>query len=183
MTEKYCAFLRGINVNGRKMKMSDLSDLFVSLGFSEVSTVLATGNILFTAPESRTKQELKRMIESELSRQLHDEAHVFIRGKKELATIHSDAQSIPVPKNCHNYLILFDEKSLRAELSQLFHSLMPRPPEQFLIKGNEAFWIVPKGSTLSSAFGSEILGSKKYKSQLTSRNINTIEKVHKRLFT
>ncbi|MFX3616665.1 MAG: DUF1697 domain-containing protein [Sporolactobacillus sp.] len=183
MKRQFCAFLRGVNVNGRRMKMDDLAKLFESIGFSDVRTILATGNVLFTPLENQTEQELKEKIETELSEQFQYEASVFIRGEKKLRAIHAAAKTIPVSKDFHNYLILSDEKELLVDLDQLFHSITPQDSERFQIKAGEAFWIVPKGSTLSSEFGSKILGSKKYKSKLTSRNIRTIEKIDKLLNT
>jgi len=45
---RYVALLAGINVGGRTIKMADLKALFESLGFTEVKTLLASGNVLFT---------------------------------------------------------------------------------------------------------------------------------------
>lgn len=46
----WIAFLRGINVGGRKpVKMADLRNLAKGLGFEDVQTVLQSGNLLFTA--------------------------------------------------------------------------------------------------------------------------------------
>jgi uncharacterized protein (DUF1697 family) len=44
---KYIAFLRAINVGGHIVKMKDLRELFGSLGFTGVETVLASGNVVF----------------------------------------------------------------------------------------------------------------------------------------
>ncbi|MBR0478890.1 MAG: DUF1697 domain-containing protein [Solobacterium sp.] len=45
---KYAAFLRGINISGRnKISMKDLKCFFIDLGFSDVSTVLNSGNVCF----------------------------------------------------------------------------------------------------------------------------------------
>ena len=44
------------------------------------------------------------------------------------------------------------------------------------IVGEWFYWKAPKGETLNSDFG-KILGKKHLKSQMTSRNINTIEKI------
>src|SRR4029077_19756102 len=50
---RYVAFLRGINVGGnRVLKMDDLRKAFESLGFKDVKTVLASGNVMFDAPRS-----------------------------------------------------------------------------------------------------------------------------------
>jgi uncharacterized protein (DUF1697 family) len=47
---EYVAFLRGINVGGRKpVKMADLRTSFEAMGFQNVRTVLASGNVIFGA--------------------------------------------------------------------------------------------------------------------------------------
>jgi uncharacterized protein (DUF1697 family) len=52
---KYAAFLRGINVGGNSViKMDELRRAFESLGFRNVKTVLASGNVLFEAPPGET---------------------------------------------------------------------------------------------------------------------------------
>lgn len=50
--KRYVAFLRGINVGGVKVKMAGLKACFEDMGFQDVSTVLQTGNVLFSAPKS-----------------------------------------------------------------------------------------------------------------------------------
>ena len=55
---KHCAFLRGVNVNGTAMKMAEVCYVFKKAGMKDVSSVLATGNILFEsdeAPENLTQ--------------------------------------------------------------------------------------------------------------------------------
>lgn len=48
--KKYVAFLRGINISGKnKISMADLKKAFIYLGFEDVSTVLNSGNIIFSA--------------------------------------------------------------------------------------------------------------------------------------
>jgi len=51
--QQYCAFLRGINVGGHMLiKMEELRKAFESLGYKNIKTVLASGNVIF---ESREK--------------------------------------------------------------------------------------------------------------------------------
>ncbi len=48
---RYVAFLRGINVGGHKpVKMADVSAAFEAMGFQNVETVLASGNVIFETP-------------------------------------------------------------------------------------------------------------------------------------
>ena len=45
---RYVALLRGINVGGKTLiKMADLKACFEELGFDQVSTYIASGNVLF----------------------------------------------------------------------------------------------------------------------------------------
>lgn len=42
------AFLRAINVGGRRVTNDELSKAFIAMGFADVATFLASGNVLFT---------------------------------------------------------------------------------------------------------------------------------------
>lgn len=180
MEEKFCAFLRGINVNGISIKMDALKEAFIKMGFSDAKTILATGNAIFTLAEGNNcRQQSKSYIEKELSRYFLYDAHVIMRSSREIQDIFFASQTIDVPAECHNYHLLCDDGELLSDLKQLFDSMPHVPQEQLTILKCGAFWSVPKGSTLNSYFGSKILGNKKYKSILTSRNINTIQKIYK----
>ena len=45
------ALLRGVNLGQRQVKSADLAAAFTALGFAHVKTLLASGNVLFDAPE------------------------------------------------------------------------------------------------------------------------------------
>ena len=61
----YLALLRGVNVGGRnKLAMSALSERLTDLGLEDVSTVLASGNVLLRS--SKPGQKLGQEIESVL---------------------------------------------------------------------------------------------------------------------
>jgi uncharacterized protein (DUF1697 family) len=53
------AFLRAINVGGHIVKMEFLRDLFERLGFSNVKTFIASGNVMFEI-QSKNAQILER---------------------------------------------------------------------------------------------------------------------------
>lgn len=187
MENRYCAFLRGVNVRGTAMKMDKLAVSFSEMGFDNIKTIQASGNVLFNNNHNINQEELKDMIEEELSRYFNYEANVFIRNKGEIEEILTACSKIPTPEECHHYILLCDYKEYMEEIQDIFKRLSPTLPEQFHTLSSEgkalpeAIWIVPKGSTLSSEFGAKVLGSKKYKSIFTSRNKNTLEKVYKSL--
>lgn len=50
---KYAALLRGINVGkSRRIDMKSLKELFELLGYSDVSTYINSGNVIFSSPKS-----------------------------------------------------------------------------------------------------------------------------------
>ena len=71
---RYIALLRGVNVGGITIRSAELRRLFEELGFDDVRTVLASGNVVFSA-ERADAATLKSRIEHALSEHnLHDGA-------------------------------------------------------------------------------------------------------------
>jgi uncharacterized protein (DUF1697 family) len=78
MAVQHLALLRGVNVGGKNLvKMADLRAAFESLGFADVATYIASGNVLFRAPRQR-REDLAARIESELTRGFGTELKVVL---------------------------------------------------------------------------------------------------------
>lgn len=61
---RYVALLRGINVGGnRKVPMAELRTVFEALGFTEVSTYINSGNVIFSANVVPDPGEIERVLE------------------------------------------------------------------------------------------------------------------------
>ncbi len=81
---KYAAFLRGINVGGNKpVSMESLKKAFESLGFRNVKTLLASGNVLFEARSANAGTLVKR-IEEKLEQTFGHEIGTIVRTLEEL---------------------------------------------------------------------------------------------------
>ncbi len=84
----YAALLRGINVGGHKIvKMDALKKAFESLGFMNVKTFLASGNVVFQAPPM-SASALTKQLEEKLKKTFGFEISVLIRSIKELQRLH-----------------------------------------------------------------------------------------------
>jgi uncharacterized protein (DUF1697 family) len=83
----YAALLRGINVGGhRRVTMDRLGRAFESLGFQNVRTLLASGNVLFdTAATNRAR--LVARIEAGLKKTFGKETSVILRDLDELQAL------------------------------------------------------------------------------------------------
>ena len=76
---KYVAFLRAISGGGHTVKMDYLRSLFESLGFSNVETFIASGNVIFDSTSKSTKA-LEKKIESYLLKTLgYEVVTLFVR--------------------------------------------------------------------------------------------------------
>lgn len=85
--------MRAINVGGHNVKMDRLRKLFEELGFSDVESFIASGNIIFTTPDEEVSR-LERRIEKHLHESLGYEVATFLRTDTELAEI---AAYVPFP--------------------------------------------------------------------------------------
>lgn len=85
---RYAAFLRGVNLGKRTVKSAELKAAFEVMGFENVKTLLASGNVLFDARGSKT---LKGKIEAGLKETFGFEIGTVLRSVDELkAMVASD---------------------------------------------------------------------------------------------
>lgn len=79
----YVAFLRGVNVGGHTIKKEEFIEVFSALGFSQVRTFIASGNVLFESDET-DERALELRIEDALYKRFGYEVRTILRKDKEL---------------------------------------------------------------------------------------------------
>lgn len=82
----YVAFLRGMNLGGRRIKNEELKREFEALGLADVSCFRASGNVIFGTDES-DEAKLASRIELGLGEALGYEVPVFLRSAAELRKV------------------------------------------------------------------------------------------------
>jgi len=172
----YAAFLRGINNLGQKpVKMDELKKAFESLGFKNVKTLLASGNVVFDSPNS-SPSVLTKTIEAKLKKKFGHEIVVRIREIGELKRLSemNPFKGIKLTPQTRLYVSFLSEKP-KGGMKIPYKS----PDKTFKIlraTGSE----VLSGVTLSSNTGTtdlmELL-DKEFGRKITTRNWNTILKV------
>src|SRR4051794_39403976 len=80
---RYVAFLRAINIGGRRVTNTDLRACFETVGLEEVSTFRASGNVIFDAPARDSVAKVTKLAEEGLERSLGFEVVVFLRSAAE----------------------------------------------------------------------------------------------------
>ena len=92
---RYVAFLRGMNLGRRRLEMSRLRLLFEELGYKDVQTFIASGNVIFSTSE-RVATKLESTIAGHLEESLGYRVDTFVRTLDEVAII---AHSVPFPED------------------------------------------------------------------------------------
>jgi uncharacterized protein (DUF1697 family) len=78
---RYAAFLRGVNLGKRTVKSAELRAAFEGMGFSDVKTLLASGNVLFDA---KAGKGLREKIEAGLKEEFGFDVPIVLRTMDEL---------------------------------------------------------------------------------------------------
>ena len=168
---RYAILLRGVNVAGVTMKMAELREVLTSAGFTDVATILASGNVLLTSGSDTVT--VKREIDDALRAHYGYEPHVHAL---DLATLRTIASAYPFERGregWHDYVLFAPDAAVRADI--LRFELDPAL-ERAAEGDGVIYWTVPKGDTLGSKLGTAI-GKPAFKPHLTSRNLNTVEKL------
>ena len=172
---KYVAFLRAINVGGHIVKMDYLRSLFTELGFSNVETFIASGNVIFDS-SSKSTNVLEKKIESALECALGYAVATFVRSTSELAAIarykpFSDAE-MSAPGHSLHIGFMASQPSVAAKAN--LPSLTTRM-DDFHLHGRELYWL-RRGkfseSEVSGALLARTLGM-----PATIRNSTTVRKL------
>jgi uncharacterized protein (DUF1697 family) len=166
---RYAAFLRG--VSPMNAKMPEVKKAFESAGFTEVKTLLSSGNVVFTAP-SAPEATLQRKAEAAMTKQLGRTFLTMVRPvealRKMLASDPYQAFRLPT-----------DAKRIVTFLLERPSSKVTLPDEVdgariLAVKGSEVFSAylpTPKGPVFMT------LIQKSFGSELTTRTWDTVTKV------
>jgi uncharacterized protein (DUF1697 family) len=171
---KYIAFLRAINVGGHNIKMNHLRQLFESLGFSNVETFIASGNVIFETKAGNIKN-FEGKIEACLHEFLGYKVSTFIRTDTEIAKI---AKYQPFPQSqldAATALNLGFFANLLDETSKQKLICLRTDIDDFHVHGREIYWLCRKkqsDSKISNVVIEKALGIKS-----TLRSVNTVNKL------
>jgi uncharacterized protein (DUF1697 family) len=154
---RYVAFLRGMNLGGRRIKNEDLRRHFEEMGLGEVATFRASGNVVFAAPEREAEGKLARRVEAELGERLGYEVPVFLRSAEEVAAIAArepfDAKAVAKSKGKLQVSFLAKKPSAAAKRK----ALVAATDEDLLaIEERELYWL-PSGGISESELDLEAI--------------------------
>lgn len=173
--ERKIALLRGINVGGkRKVLMADLKLVFEKMNFSNVSTYIQSGNVLFDCGSRECEADLSANIEKEIEKSFGFEVPVIITTpqvlKDALLAKPFEKNTVSIEQLHITFLNeLPDSKSVK-ELGD-----MCIEPDKYVVRDRLIF-IYCEGKYHKSKLTNSFF-EKKLKTKATTRNWKTVTKL------
>ena len=176
---RYAAFLRAINIGGRRVTGQDLLACFEAMGFDDAAVFQASGNVVFSANrESPTK--LAARIDGGLTASLGYEVVTFLRTDEEVRAM---ADQRPFPDKIVNaskgklqLALLTKRPALRARDAVL---AMATDQDRLAFNERELYWL-PSGGFAESDLDRNRLA--KVLGPMTFRTKGTIERIARKYF-
>jgi uncharacterized protein (DUF1697 family) len=153
MATIYLALLRGINLGPKnKIPMPELSEIFSQAGCRDVRTYIQSGNVIFTA-SSELSRRLPDLITPQIQKRFGHKVPVILRAVGEMQTV---VRNNPFLK----------EGAGEDILHVMFLSDLPKPgaaasldpdrspPNRFIIRGKEVYFLFPHGFARNKLTGS-----------------------------
>ncbi len=172
---KYVAFLRAVNVGGHIVKMGHLRQLFEALGFSNVETFIASGNVIFDSASKNTKT-LERKIEGLLGKTFGYRVDTFVRSTSELANIanYKPFEESELNADGNALYILFTADELSTESKRKLRTFSTEV-DDFHANSREVYWLSRKKISESKVSGAQL--ERTMGMPATMRNANTVKRL------
>jgi uncharacterized protein (DUF1697 family) len=160
--------LRGINLGAkRRIAMADLRELMAELGYEDVRTVLASGNVVFSGSKAKAREKIERGLEQRFGFKVD----VVLRTMDELHAVVADEPFGDAVDNETRYFVVFLPE--RPDVSSL--DGVDVAPDAFAVGGREIYAWCPDG--LQNSRLMKALGKPGIASTATVRNMATVKKL------
>lgn len=166
----WIALLRGVNVGGgNKVPMADLRKLCEGLGWRNVRSYIASGNLVFNA--SGTADDLSNGLRTAMARHIEVNVPVLVLPVASVAKALEDCPFNPEKGNMCHVFFLWGIPILDWDA----YAELRGPGEELRVEGQCAWLHTPEG------FGRSKLAEKLHKviagTEITGRNLNTVRKL------
>jgi uncharacterized protein (DUF1697 family) len=171
---KYVAFIRGINVGSKWVKMAALIKSFETLGAENIETYVQSGNVVFDFKKT-TQSALQNLIQARILKDFKFEVPVLVKTADEIKkTIRGNPfvkqKGVDLTKL---HVTFLDQKPAKAGLAKL--EVLPTRNDEYVLVGTEIYLQCPinYGETKLSNTAIE----KALEVQATTRNWKTVNAV------
>lgn len=172
---RLAAFLRGMNLGRRRISNADLRRHVEALGFADVSTFRASGNVILTAPDDDKLETVARRLEAGLTDALAYDVPVFARSAEQVRAIAAlepfAAGELAASKGKPQVMLLAEKPKAAARRAAL--KLMPAG-DRFVFEGAELHWLPQAGLSVTEL---DLNALAKLLGPATVRTKGTIEQI------
>lgn len=146
--QRWVAWLRGINVTGRRVGKDDLLAPFVALGAQHVATYQASGNVVFDLDGS--EDDLTELVEEALDAALGFEVATFLRSADEVRGVaaHEPFDADAVAASTGKPQVVFLRTAPTTAQVRAVQNLQT-DADLLHVAGRELYWL-PSGGTQTS---------------------------------
>jgi uncharacterized protein (DUF1697 family) len=173
--DRYVAFLRGMNLGNRRLKNEELRAEFEALGFAEVATFRASGNVIFDSAGAESEAALSKKVEVGLGESLGYNVPVFLRSAAEVRAIVARepfaAKLVAASKGKLQVSMLAKKPNAKVRKAAL---ALASDEDLLAIEGRELYWL-PSGGISESDL--DLKAIDKALGKGTMRTMGTIEQI------
>jgi uncharacterized protein (DUF1697 family) len=148
---RYAAFLRGMNLGSRRIANADLRRHVEALGFADVATFRASGNVIFDADGGEALDAIARRLEEGLEQALGYAVPAFARSARQLRAMAAcepfDAELVAAAKGKLQVSLLSAKPTATARARVL---ALATDDDRLALHGTELYWL-PSGGILDTA--------------------------------
>jgi uncharacterized protein (DUF1697 family) len=170
---RHAAFLRGINLGGRRLPMDELRRAFEELGLENVATFIASGNVIFDHAAG-ARAALESRIEAHLAASIGFDADTFVRPLARLEHIAGLDVVASARADGFNIHVIFLRREPAPAVEDALRAL-EGPDDRFLVEQREVLWL-RRGRLTDSPVKDRVLQTA-LSATSTMRNMNTIERI------
>ena len=171
---RYVAFLRGINLGKRRVKMDALRRHFTDLGLQNAQTFIASGNVIFD-DAATDPAVLESSIERHLESVLGYDVQTFVRPLSRLESLSRlDRVAAAIDEGFTPHVIFL--RSPATETVEASLRDLQTPDDKFHTDGTEVFWF-RRGGLSDSSIEARHLERALDKGQNSSRNLDTVRRI------
>ena len=168
------AMLRGINIgSSKRVAMADLRRVLAGLGYSDVVTLLNSGNAVFSATPAAVA-DAQADIETAVTAELEVACSVVVRTGAELVAAMAADPLNEVASDPSRHLIGFLSAQPDGEAASWLAGLQVAP-DQIRLVGRHVYLWTPDGVLAGPL--SKVAWERRLKVAVTSRNVNTLAKL------
>jgi uncharacterized protein (DUF1697 family) len=177
---RYAAFLRGMNLGGRRITNTELAAAVAEIGFEDVETFRASGNVVFSAGGG-SEAAIAGRLERGLGKALGYEVPVFMRSAAEVRAIAArepfDRAAVAGSSGKLQVALLLEKPRPRGRREAL---ALSTDADRLAIEDRELYWL-PSGGISESDLDLDALGGSL--GLMTIRTMGTIEQVAGKYFS